>query len=44
MDERRAGTQDQRDFIGVKADEAAIRWIWNNHFAAVAGDTYAFEG
>lgn len=29
--------------IGFEASEETIRWIWNNHFAAVAGDACAFE-
>jgi len=30
-------------FIGVQATQSAVEWIWNHHFAAVAGDTIAFE-
>jgi len=30
-------------FVGVKGDEAAARWIWNHHFAAVVGDNLSFE-
>ena len=29
--------------IGVKACEETYRWIWNNHFSAVASDAVAFE-
>ncbi|KAH0837432.1 hypothetical protein FOPE_05082 [Fonsecaea pedrosoi] len=29
--------------LGVRAGEAARRWIWNNRFAAVAGDGLTFE-
>ncbi|BFZ60311.1 hypothetical protein YB2330_001347 [Saitoella coloradoensis] len=42
-DERKAGTRDAANFIGVRADEDSKRWLWNHHFAAVAGDTVAFE-
>ncbi|KAL1926645.1 hypothetical protein VTP01DRAFT_5540 [Rhizomucor pusillus] len=28
---------------GVKACQETYAWIWNNHFAAVAGDVFAFE-
>ena len=29
--------------VGVEGTEASARWIWNNHFSAVAGDAIAFE-
>ena len=29
--------------VGVAANESTIAWLWNNHFAAIAGDTVAFE-
>ncbi|RVX72214.1 hypothetical protein B0A52_04418 [Exophiala mesophila] len=29
--------------IGVEGNEAAAKWFWNHHFAAVAGDAIAFE-
>ena len=28
---------------GVEGTEKAAKWIWNKHFAAVAGDMIAFE-
>ena len=28
---------------GVEGSEEVIRWIWNNHFAAVGGDAAVFE-
>lgn len=31
-------------FIGVIANAESRDWLWNHHFAAVAGDTFAFEG
>ncbi|EJU01205.1 hypothetical protein DACRYDRAFT_22948 [Dacryopinax primogenitus] len=30
-------------FIGVRPGRETKMWIWNHHFAAVAGDTVAFE-
>ena len=29
--------------IGVEATEDMLRWLWNQRFAAVAGDAVAFE-
>lgn len=29
--------------VGVEGCEAAAKWMWNKHFAAVAGDALAFE-
>jgi hypothetical protein len=29
--------------VGVAGNEDTARWIWNHHFAAVAGDALAFE-
>lgn len=29
--------------IGVQASEATVRWLYDQHFAAVAGDAIAFE-
>ncbi|KAI5479966.1 hypothetical protein MNV49_002256 [Pseudohyphozyma bogoriensis] len=41
--ERKEGTFERATYIGIKATEECVKWIWNNHFAAVAGDTVAFE-
>lgn len=41
--ERRKGTFEQALFIGIKSTPAAVEWFWNHHFAAVGGDTVAFE-
>lgn len=41
--ERRRGTFEQALFIGIKSSPAAVEWFWNKHFAAVGGDTVAFE-
>jgi kynurenine formamidase len=29
--------------VGVAASEDAVEWLWNRHFAAVAGDALAWE-
>ena len=29
--------------VGVADNEGTARWVWNHHFAAVAGDMLAFE-
>lgn len=29
--------------VGVEANDESVKWFWNQHFAAVAGDTVAFE-
>lgn len=31
------------DFIGVEATESMVRWLWDQQFAAVAGDAPSFE-
>ena len=30
-------------FVGVPATQESIEWMWNRHFAAVAGDAPAWE-
>ena len=29
--------------MGVAGNAETVEWLWNHHFAAVAGDTMAFE-
>ncbi|ORY17182.1 hypothetical protein BCR34DRAFT_62979 [Clohesyomyces aquaticus] len=41
--ERKSGTQDNSVAIGMQGDEKSVRWLYDHHFAAVAGDTVAFE-
>lgn len=41
--DRRAGTQDNSIAIGLQNNETTVRWLYDHHFAAVAGDTIAFE-
>lgn len=31
------------DWIGMEATEESIEWLWDNHFAAIAGDAIGFE-
>jgi hypothetical protein len=33
----------QKACVGVKADGETVAWLWNQHFAAVAGDNIAWE-
>ncbi|KAM0814756.1 hypothetical protein AB5N19_00547 [Seiridium cardinale] len=33
----------QGGMVGVDGNEKTAKWFWNKHFAAVAGDTFAFE-
>lgn len=42
-DERRHGTSEQPNFMGLESTRASVRWLYDHHFAAVAGDMYAFE-
>lgn len=43
-EERKKGTQDNSTAIGLQNNEATVRWLYDQHFAAVGGDTVAFEG
>jgi len=44
-----AGAEEQEQMlgthkcIGVAGNEEVAKWVWNNHFASVAGDAIAFE-
>lgn len=42
-DEERANYSPLNGAVGVEASEEVMRWIWEQGFAAVAGDTFAFE-
>ncbi|KAK6381525.1 hypothetical protein LTS17_004583 [Exophiala oligosperma] len=42
LEERQESIQ-RSAFIGVEASLQSVKWLWNHHFAAVAGDTIAFE-
>lgn len=41
--ERRKGTLERAEFIGLEASEESVRWLYDQHFAALVGDTVAFE-
>jgi hypothetical protein len=30
-------------YVGVEGSEEVAKWVWNRHFASVAGDALAFE-
>ncbi|CAG8949069.1 hypothetical protein HYFRA_00002198 [Hymenoscyphus fraxineus] len=42
-EERIRGAQERHDHVGLVASAESVEWLWNHHFAAVAGDTIAFE-
>ena len=41
--EEQVESMNRYQFIGVESSMTAVRWLWNHHFAAVAGDTVGFE-
>jgi len=41
--ERKSGTRDNSVAIGLQANEKTVRWLYDRHLAAIAGDTVAFE-
>lgn len=42
-EERKKGTFGNHQLIGVEASEETVRWLYDQHFAALVGDTVAFE-
>ena len=42
-EDRQKGTQKNNKVIGLQNNEATVRWLYDHHFAAVAGDTLGFE-
>ncbi|KAG4025882.1 hypothetical protein MFRU_049g00530 [Monilinia fructicola] len=42
-EERIQGAKNNHEYIGVKSCRETVEWIWNRHFAAVAGDAVAWE-
>jgi kynurenine formamidase len=42
-EDEQALLQGKHTYVGVECTENAARWLWNHHFAAVAGDMLAFE-
>ncbi len=42
-EQRLAKVKNGHEYCGVKACKETMRWLWDHHFAAVAGDQIAFE-
>lgn len=42
-EERKRGTRENSAAIGLQSNEKTVRWLYDHHFAAVAGDTVGFE-
>jgi len=42
-EERLKGARDGHEFVGLAGNKESVEWLWNHHFAAVAGDAIAFE-
>jgi kynurenine formamidase len=41
--EERLRGAEKVQFGGVESTEDAVEWVWNHHFAAVAGDSPSWE-
>ncbi|KAG9235431.1 putative cyclase-domain-containing protein [Amylocarpus encephaloides] len=42
-EERISGAKNGHEFAGLAGNEESVEWLWNHHFAAVAGDSITFE-
>ena len=42
-EQRIKGARNGYEFVGVAGNGESVEWLWNHHFAAVAGDAIAFE-
>ena len=42
-EQNQLASRDQRTFVGVEASRDMMKWHWDQQFAAVAGDTNAYE-
>jgi kynurenine formamidase len=42
-EERIKGAKEGHEFVGVAGNKESVEWLWDHHFAAVAGDAIAFE-
>jgi len=40
---RIAGGRNGHEHVGLGGSAEMVEWLWNHHFAAVAGDAIAFE-
>ena len=38
-----AGLQENHNYVGIEGCEEMVEWLWDHHFAAIAGDTIAME-
>jgi hypothetical protein len=43
MEQESLAARATADFIGIESSEATLRFLWENQFAAVAGDCPSFE-
>lgn len=41
--QERLASMKNDQFIGVEPNDTTVEWLWNHHFAAVAGDMVGFE-
>lgn len=42
-EERVKNVKEGHAFVGVEGTPSSLEWLWDHHFAALAGDTIAFE-
>ncbi|KKP01034.1 hypothetical protein THAR02_06856 [Trichoderma harzianum] len=42
-EERRSKIKNGNDHVGIEGNEEMFAWLWDNHFAALAGDTVGVE-
>lgn len=42
-EERRDKIKNGSAWVGVEGCEEVVEWIWDSHFAAIAGDAIGFE-
>ena len=42
-EEQVKGIQQNHDYVGIEGSERMVEWLWDHHFAAIAGDTMAME-
>ncbi len=42
-EEQIKGAKEGHEFVGMQGSKESVEWLWDHHFAAVAGDAIAFE-
>lgn len=42
-EERNKGATNGHEHLGLAGNKETVEWLWNHHFAAVAGDSITFE-